>query len=279
MPQHRRRCLAETHLPGPALVEPEAVGRLEVVADIQVGFPVAVQVAELRRQAPFEGGMPQGIPRGIEERPLGPWHGHPAVAAVVAIQDIGFTQLFDAPGGVDLETVGQVGSRGGAAVQGGHHRAVAFAPEGRPGVGQVHEGLLAVVADVEVDPSVAVHIGQRQRMPPAGGHLGEWARAEDALTFVDQHAHPVGMGVDHQVDPSVAGQVGGTHAGHIAPEALQPLRKRLLGDVVEAESPAVAPQGRLATRRTQEHIEEPVAIHVGKGDPGTIEQELIGEVP
>ena len=57
VPQESGRGLAEPDLPGLALVEPQPVGRLEVVADVEVGFSVTIEVAELGRQAPFERGM------------------------------------------------------------------------------------------------------------------------------------------------------------------------------------------------------------------------------
>ena len=109
MPHHRRRRGPEPHVATTALVEPNPIGRLEIIADVQVRLPIAIEITKLRRQPPFKRRMREGFARRVQKGPLGPRHRHPSVASIIAVEDIGFTQFFDAARGVDLEAVGQVG--------------------------------------------------------------------------------------------------------------------------------------------------------------------------
>ena len=109
MPHHRRRRGPKTHVAATTLVEPNPIGRLEIIADIQVGFPIAIEITKLRRQPPFKRRMREGFARRVQKGPLSPRHRHPSVAPVIPVKDIGFTEFFDATRGVDLEAVGQVG--------------------------------------------------------------------------------------------------------------------------------------------------------------------------
>ena len=115
-------------------------------------------------------------------------------------------------------------------------------------------------------------------MPPASGHLREGAHSEGSLPVINQDAHPVGMGVHHQIRPTVSVEIGGRHARHIATQRFYPLRKRLLGDVLKVPVTPIAPQRGTATGGPEEHIQESVPIHVGQRDPRPVEQELVGEV-
>ena len=108
MPHHRRRRGPEAHVAATALVEPNPIGRLEIVADVQVGFPIAIEITKLRRQPPFKRRMREGFARRVQKGPLGPRHRHPPGASIIPVKDIGFTEFFDAARGVDLEAVGQV---------------------------------------------------------------------------------------------------------------------------------------------------------------------------
>ena len=116
-------------------------------------------------------------------------------------------------------------------------------------------------------------------MPPASGHLREGAHPERSLPVVHQDAHPVGMGVQDQIGPTVSVEIGGRHARHIATQGLQSLREGLLGDVLKAPVAPVAPQRGTAAGGPEQHIQQPVPIHVGQSDPGSIEQQLIREMP
>src|SRR6266498_2569006 len=134
-----------------AVIYPDAVRRVEVVADVDVRRPILVHVAEHDRQTPIPRNSPQRLSRFIHEDPVGPWYWHEMTFTVVQIQNIRFPQFEQPAPWRKLELV------------------TIFRPKLEPAIdlqkikaGASHGGT-AIVRDIEVQRAISIHIPQRHR--------------------------------------------------------------------------------------------------------------------
>ena len=145
-PHHLRAGLAE---PAGAIVEPEPVRRLEVVADVNVDVTIAVDVAHLHAQAEVQR-LGKRLAIGTDESIGAPRHALKHALPVVEIKGIRLAKL-DQPPVNDLQPLG---------VLAGHHRLAAHLPHReRPAIAQQRQ--LAEVGHVQVKIAIAIHVAKR----------------------------------------------------------------------------------------------------------------------
>src|SRR5206468_850341 len=75
-----------------AIVDPDAIGRLKIIADVEVGSTVVVQIAEHCGQTPVIR-RADGFAVFVEEGPVGPAHWREPAVANVAEEDVRFPIL------------------------------------------------------------------------------------------------------------------------------------------------------------------------------------------
>ena len=85
----------------PAVVDPDAVGRLEIVAHVNVGRAVAVDVAEHDRQSQVARRVAQRMAVGCEKRAVRPGDRSELALAVIQIEHVRRAQ-FDQLAGDDF---------------------------------------------------------------------------------------------------------------------------------------------------------------------------------
>ena len=78
--------------PPGAVVEPEPIRRLEIVADVNIHKAVAVDVAHLHAQAEVER-LGERLAIGMDESPGTPWHTLKHAQTVVEIKGVRLTKL------------------------------------------------------------------------------------------------------------------------------------------------------------------------------------------
>lgn len=78
-----------------AIVDPEAIGHLEIVADVEIRGAVAVDVAHLGAEAVIKG-RGFGLAVGADEELGVPGDGGESALAIIEVEDAGFTDFFDA---------------------------------------------------------------------------------------------------------------------------------------------------------------------------------------
>src|SRR5512140_2397953 len=90
--RHRKMRSAADRLPRnrakPALTitQPEPVRVLEVVADVDVGISVLIDIADHYREAQVPGRLCQGRPVFVTERPVSPRHFSEAALAIIEVK-------------------------------------------------------------------------------------------------------------------------------------------------------------------------------------------------
>src|SRR2546422_5657065 len=72
------------------IIDPKPIGRLEVVANINIRGAIAVEVAEHRCQTPVKRRLGQGLAILIQKSSVGPGERCEMAFAVIVIEDVGF---------------------------------------------------------------------------------------------------------------------------------------------------------------------------------------------
>ncbi len=260
-----------------ALVDPEPVRVVEVVADVQVRAPVAVHVVEARRQAEVRDGLLQGAAVLVAEGAVRPRHRLEAPRPVVQVQAVGLRLLDDDPPALThLDPVV-------VAEPGGHHRRVALLHDdltlqlgerALEGAQDVAGALRLVGGAVEVQVAVPVHVGQRRgRASEAPGEPGvDFREAARAVVAVD-HVGPA-EGGHHQIEVAVPVDVGRRRPGGVAAGRGHP---RAVGDLLELPAAQVPVEGVRALEARQVDVGAPVAVEVAEGHARPDEQMLVVE--
>ena len=218
-----------------AVVEPDAVGRLEIVADVDVGRAVAVEVAKNHGET--------HVPRfGFErravftkERPARPGHRGEHALAVVQVEHVRFTE-FDQAALDDFELARPAAGDGVLAVDLAD-RDISAAAKNRN---------FAVVGDVEIQVTVAVHVRKSRRVR-AGlgeqacrrGDVGEPSAAQiqkKRIRPAERHREQVQQAVAVHVSEHDAfgGLVGGLNAGqrgHVLEAPLAHVAEQAVGSL------------------------------------------------
>ena len=256
-----------------AVVQPEQVRVLEVVAHVEVGRAVAVHVGELggEREVLRCGGE---RPAGLVEKPARrPRHEREVPRAVVQVEAVRVGALLHRY----------------QAVLGPVHDAVVLAelrddlevlvPQvadhlvERPLLRRVdvHRGPGLVVGDVEVEVPVPVHVGQGHRhaarvggQPCLSGMLGE-----HAVPVVEKERHALAEGADEQVEVAVAVHIGEHGSRRVPPRQGDAGPGR---DVLEAPVTEVLVQGVRALVARQVDVGESVSIHVADGHSAALRE-------
>ena len=169
--------------------------------------------------------------------------------------------------GAHGEAIGQVGVRYRATVHGLDLDPTLDAFESRARVRHVHQGRGSVVADVEIEKTVPVNIGQRDRHPALADVQRLLHRGETALALVEEEPRAVAERVDDQVEVAVAVQIGegGARRGQTRRSDASPA-----SDVLEPPVSPVAVEGVRAGQVAEVQVAPAVAIHVASASPAPL---------
>ena len=146
----------------PALIDPNAVRRGVVVADIEIGCSVTVDVAKHHGQTPISIRRQRRSLR-IRKRAGLILDGPEPSLPFIEVQPVHLRQLADLAVGQRLEAALPFGRAGRFAVDLGHLPAIALASEGKAGGGICQTHHIDEVRAVEIEVAVAVDVGQRHR--------------------------------------------------------------------------------------------------------------------
>ena len=220
-------------------VQPQAIRRMQVVAHVQVHPSIPVEIPELHRQPPVPLRALERLAVLVDEDALGPRHRAETSSPVVQPQHVGLAELDHLAARTHLEAVCQVGSRRGATIHRDHHGTSADVAQGELHARLVHDGVGTEVADIEVEVSIAIHIGQRQRgcpgPTPESGLVGPLL--ESPFPIVRPETRPASESVHQEVEIPVAIDVGEGRPGGIGPGARPRIdREGVPGGVLEPPS-------------------------------------------
>ena len=147
----------------PAVIDPDAVRREQVVADINVRRTVAVEVVKLRRETPVPRRVGQRHPIFIEERTVRERPRLEMSSAVVEIQDIRFAEFQHVTRRSENETIRVIRQRSRPVVHRRNHRSAFDELPVELCCLFIADGFRAKVRDIKVQRAVTVHVRQRHR--------------------------------------------------------------------------------------------------------------------
>ena len=282
---HRHACVArlahrerrnETEIPL-AVVEPELIGILEVVADVEIGRAVAVHVVEARGEREVVGILRERRPVRVDEARSGRRRASEVPLSIVEEKEIRLRALRSN----DAAEVGSVLD------------AILLRPFRSDFVLAVHllhdsvEGDLLrrvrvevvphlVRGDVEIEMAIAIDVGERE----AGGGVARRQSAhargvrEVSVSVADPQLDRPAECADDEIELAVAVHVGegGAHRAH--ERRVDPA---LRGDVGEPEVAVVMIQRRGALERREKNVRQAVTIHVADRYAGTDQQVSVGQ--
>ena len=87
---------------------------------------------------------------------------------------------------------------------------------------------------------------------------------------------PAANGIDHEIQVAIAVDVGERSPGRIQ---IRAIHSRCFGDILEFPIAQVAVKLALRTQATEEEITPTISIDITCRDAGTVEQNLVGQVP
>ena len=256
-----------------AVVQPEHVGILEVVAHVQIRRAVPIDVGEL-------GGQAEVLRRGgerlavlVAEPARGPRDEREMPLAVVQIEGVRIGPLLHRH----------------EVVLGPIHHAVVLAELGNDlpvSVAHlmdhaiersllrridVHRRAGLVIGDVEIEMPVAIYVGQRHRHAAGGRAEPGLLRplGEDAVAVVHEERDASGERADEQIEVAVTVDVGEHGTRGMATGQRDAGSGR---DVFEVKVAEVAVQGVRALVARQVDVGEAVAVHVAQRDAAALGQ-------
>ena len=251
----------ETEAP-PAVVQPHAVRRPEIVADIEIGKSVVIDVAEGRGQSPVERCLRQRRAVLVAEATARPRDRREAALSVVEVELVRLA-VFQ-----NLSV---------------HHRQaiLPFRRHGGPPVHQTQVHLAAipdvfgaVVRHVEIEGTVPVHVRQRERHAAvrAAGAGGQSGVRESAAPIILKAQHALAGGRDEKLGRAIAVEIREDRPAIISPGTNDPGRFRHVLELPAAEIP-VEPTGRVES--AEEQVRPAVIVVVARRHAGAIEQDAI----
>ena len=194
------------------LVDPDPVGRLEVVAHVEIGPSVAVHVTEHRRQPPVVRRLGQAPAVLVEKGTGGERHRREGAPAIVQIQAVRLAVLYDFSVCFQRKTPNRVGGLERHAVDGYDFRLAVDGAAPKLDARLVADGECPVIDHVQVEVTITIDIRQGHRHAAAlGVHRADGA--EGTLAVVEQHPRATAHGVRDQVEPVVAIDVDKAGAG------------------------------------------------------------------
>ena len=260
-----------------SVVEPELIGVLEVVADIEVGGAVAIHVVEARGEREIVGLLDEWFSVHVEKSRRRERHAREMPCAVVEKEEVGLGALRahdTAELRMILDAVVLFPLIGDdVSVTDFLHGLIEAAHLRRIDVERV-AGL--VRADVQIDVAVAVHVGERHR------GRSEARRKATARGCVCKVSLPVPEPqlqgaterADDEIELAVAVHVSECRARRRESLRVDPARLR---DVREMETAVILVQRGGALDGSEEQIGEAVAVDVTRGDAGPDQQLSIAE--
>ena len=161
-----------TEPPAP-VIHPDAIGRFEIVADVEIRRAIAREIAKHHRQSPIIRRRGQRLARLVQKGAIRPTDRGEVSAAIVAQQHIRLPVLIVVEGAAgrgfadsEGETRSQCRVRHRHPVDADHLRAAINVAQGKARVRLVANGDRPIVADIAVEIAIAIHVGQRQRHAP-----------------------------------------------------------------------------------------------------------------
>ena len=260
------------------LVDPNPVHGIEIVANVEVGKTVAVQVAEHHRQSPVIGRRGQGPPVLIQEGAAGEGDRNEVGAALIAVEHVHLALFIDAAARVDGKSVGQIGVRHGPAIDALDHLPAVDHAERELRVGHVHQSARAIIRDIKVQITVAIEVAQRQRH-------SAFARIEDgkipgfgeaAFAVVNENVRAAAEGIDDEVQIAVAIQIDQRGAGGRQIRTGHACR---LSNVLKFPMAQVAVEAVPTVEAAKIQVAPTIPVDVPRRDARAVEQDLIGEMP
>jgi hypothetical protein len=251
------------------IAEPDAVGGLEeIIAEVEVGAAVVVEVAKEDTEAPVTGRGGEGLTVLVEEGAGSPGHGGEPAGAVVKVEEIAFTQFDD----FDLAVAGHEGEE---TVFGGDHDAIADGAGFDVQTGRaVAVGVGTIIGDVKVEVAVAVDIGEGEGgAAEAADESGVVELGEMSLAVIEEESGPTAQGIDQEVEVAVAIDIGkGGAGGGLVGEG----DAGGIGDVLEAPIAEVTVEGIGSMKAAEVHIRPAVVIDIAEGHAGAEFEDAIG---
>ena len=176
------------------LVDPDPVGRLEVVAHIEIGPSVAVHVTEHGRQPPVVRRLGQVPSVLVEKRPGGERYRREVAPAIVQVQAVRLPVLYDFSVCFQRKTPNGVGGLERYAVDGYDFRLAVDGAAPKLDARLVADGERPVIDHVQVEVTVTIDIRQGQRHAAALGiHRADGTKGTAAV--VEQHPRAAAHGV------------------------------------------------------------------------------------
>ena len=257
------------------VVPEEQVGVLEVVRDEELRRAIAVEVRETRAECERLRYVREHAARRVEKAATRERH-RDERSLLVAIEVVGGGTLRHA------QT---------AEVRAHHDFVVArvlgddFVPTGPHLSHHLVEGatlrrdrivdvVRLVVRDVEVEPAVAIGVGERDRRASLpGGIQAEIAALREAGRAIVQKDRVRARGRDeYEVQITVPVDVGERGAGR---EAVTGADARLLRDLLEPEPTDVLVERVASFRAREENVHQSVAIHIAECDTGALSEDPV----
>ena len=248
-----------------AIVDPDAVRRLKIVALVNVRIAVLIKVAEHRGQRHVERRLLDWLSVGVAKCAIRPVERGEGVVAVVAEDEVGFAEfrehaiLEDQPAGVTAADDRLAGAIGGEAD-------VRTAAQDRE---------LTIIADEQVEIAVAIDVRSGGGgAAELGLHQAGALHQISKLAFAIVHKIGVRAAIrGHvKVEVSVAVEV---HEGGAHGRQMFAVDAGLIRDVLKLEVAEISVKRVAAFDVAEIEVGPAVAIHVTHGDPRATHQVLI----
>ena len=199
-----------------AVIDPNSILGVKVIADVNVRRAVAIDIVEHDRERPVIG---HGDRAAVltEKRPVRPTERKEPALPVVAVKPIRFAVFQNAGNRIHSETPLQVGRGDRLSV---HRQELELAIEGgdfEASIGFIPPGAGPVVGHIEVQKTIAIDVGQGQ-----GGAAGVATQArrsghipETSLAVVQEQSNALADPVDQQVQVTITVDIreGGASRG------------------------------------------------------------------
>src|ERR1051325_11329030 len=144
------------------VIEPDAIGSIEIVAHVNVRGAISIQIAEGYGEAPVERGLGKRLPGLVEKRAVGEREGREMAAAIVQKKHVGFAILVLSKSArrtrsdFEDETICQVRFRNRTPIDRGHSGLAFDHFDGETGVGLIPDGDGAIIGPVKIEVAVTV---------------------------------------------------------------------------------------------------------------------------
>src|SRR5688572_24757632 len=184
----------------PAVVDPDAVRRLEIIAHVNVRRAVAVDVAQQHRETEIHRLLFEWLAVLVEKRSTGPRQRGELSLAVIEIHRARFAKLDDAA--VDNFPPSRVSPADHWLAIDGANAQVAATPQ---------NGGFAIVCDEQIKRAVAIEITERERCTAQRTHGNSRSSGrvgKTPIALVEEERRSAIVRGDQQIEPTIAVHVG-----------------------------------------------------------------------